>query len=162
VPGEYLRIEGVQEALAALRTYEGPEMTRRIRIATLAGARALKEPIRAATPSHQHTGSRYPSDLRASVAVRVRKDASGFLGYVVGPTGKQGWVRNFVIGGTKAHIELGKVGKPLGLPWGPRALVHHPGSRKNPYVERVGEALEGEVLMAMAKSIAQQQQRAGF
>lgn len=162
MPTQYLRIEGVQDALSVLRSYEGQEMDRRIRLATLRGAQALREPIRQSTPAHQHTGSRWPSDLRGSVAVRVRKDASGFVGYTVGPSGKMAWVRNFVIGGTKPHLEVGKVGKAIGLPWGPRAIVHHPGARANPYVQRVGEREESTVLAAVAKSIASQSTRAGY
>lgn len=160
----YLEVTGVQQALATLDTYEGVEMNRRIRAATLAGARALRGAIQEASPPHVQAVRKYPSDLRASVAVKVRKDALGFVGYVVGPSGRQGWVKHFVIGGTKPHREpkLRAAEVILGTPWGPRSVINHPGAHANPYVARVGQRYGSIVLAAMSKEIAGQIARRGF
>lgn len=154
----------LKSAMADLRSYQGPEMAKRLRKATLAGANALKGPIREATPVIKGPEPKdgYPHDLAGSVAVRSLKEGGQWIGYRVGPGGKKGWFAAMVIGGTKPHIILGKKGKELGLPWGPRAIVHHPGAKANPYVERVGADQESRVLEAMARSIVSQREKAGF
>lgn len=149
-----VEIIGLEEALAALTSYTGPELDQRIRQATLAGAQELRDALIDAAPPHARSGSRYPSDLRGSTLIRARRQDGQWTGYVVGPLGKQGWVRNFVIGGAKPHIEVGAVGTLMATPYGPRRYVHHPGQRPNPYVQRVGESDGDVVLAAVAAQIA--------
>lgn len=154
----------LKAALADLRSYQGPEMAKRLRKATLAGATSLKAPIKGATPVNRgkQPSDKWLHDLAGSVAVRQIKEAGKWIGYRVGPGGKKGWFAAMVIGGTKPHVILGQRGKVLNLPWGPRALVHHPGAKANPYVAAVEQGQESRVFEALAKSIVTQRDRAGF
>ena len=136
----------IRDASRLLQSYQGAAMEKRLQRATLAGVNALKGPLRSATPRGR-TGN-----LASSIKVRRvregRKRGARFLGYTVGPGGKNGRHRFMVVGGTKPHIILGAKGKPLGLPFGPRAMVRHPGAKANPYVERAGNASEGRAVAA--------------
>lgn len=145
----------LNDALAELRSYQGPEMQKRLKVATRAGATSLKAPVKAAAP--RKTGR-----LADSTKVVQVKDAGKWIGYRVQVGGKGARQANIIVGGSKPHRIRGKVGEPLGLPFGPRAVVHHPGTKPNPYVQRVGEREDERVFAAMAKSIARQRSKAGF
>lgn len=152
---EYVVVNKAQlnDILAELRSFQGPEMEKRLKSATLAGANALKGPTRAEAPVR--TGTLAASTKVQQVRTGGSRGVRGqWVGYRVVVGGKGARYANVVIGGSKAHRIRGKVGEALGLPFGPRAVVHHPGSKANPYVGRVGERDGDLVLTAMAKRIA--------
>lgn len=152
--------KALSEALADLRSYQGPEMDKRIRKATLAGAKSLEDPIRGATPVNhgKKPGGKYPHDLRGSVRTRHARAVGKWVGYKTGPGGKTGFYASAVIGGAKPHL----IGVPKTSGLGKR-FIHHPGVRRgNPYVDAVGKAQEDRVTAAMAKSIVTQRTKAGF
>jgi hypothetical protein len=146
----------LNDILADLRSYEPPEMEKRLRRATLAGANVLKRQVASDAPQGK-TGK-----LRGSPRARATRTYGRWIGYRVTVGGRGVRYANVVVGGSRPHLILGKVGKPLGLPWGPRMVVHHPGARANPFVARAGDEEGDAVLLAMAKSIASQRTRAGF
>lgn len=168
--GTFLKVDDAQVRAIReqLRSYQGAEMEKRLRKATLAGARSLVAPLRSATPRAKgRVPTSHPRDLSRSIRVRQMKSGGHgrnrkFIGYRVGPGGKLGFHRYWVIAGTKPHFITGKVGSPLGLPFGPRAYVMHPGARANPYVARVEAAQRDRVMRVMARSIARQKAKAGF
>ena len=146
--------KALSEAVAELRSFEGAEMEKRIRAATLAGARSLVAPVKEAAP--RKTGA-----LAASTKVAAVKADGKWIGYRVRVGGKGARQANIIVGGSKAHTIRGKVGHPLGLPFGPRAFVHVHGVRANPYVARTGRNEGDRVLTAMGKSIARSNRARG-
>jgi len=125
-------VQGVAELRTALEQLTGKPLDRALRKATLTAARALRAPLQAAAP--RDTGK-----LRKSI--RARKARRG-IGALVGPTV---WYRHFVSLGTRRHRISAKDGA-LKVGSGFAQSVEHPGSKPNPYLSRVADAHEREVL----------------
>lgn len=161
-----------------LEAFMEPQMTKVMRGTARAGAKVLVGPLQAATPIKDRagagTGGFYtsrsgiprsygnPGDMRNSIRLAwARGSASrGGIAYVVGPFGKRAFMRHWVTAGTKPHIIQGAVGHKLRLPFGARAIVHHPGARANPYIARIGREQQGAVRAAMLAYIASQAKKA--
>ena len=84
-----------------------------------------------------------PGGMRASVSAR-RIKSNPSIGVVVGPMGKQAFMRHWIAKGTKPHdIYPKSTLKKLAILGGFADVVHHPGSRPNDYAGRayaIGDA----------------------
>lgn len=124
-----------------------------IQKATTGAAAVLKGPMKSeapvkkrATAGKRGPGYGQPGDLRASIrAVKVRDVRAGEIASIVGPMGRKGFTRHWVIQGTKPHMI------------GPRA---HPGSQPNPFVARAVDANESKVADTFEKELDKHVQRA--
>ncbi len=106
--------------------------------AIVAGARVLVAPMRAAAP--KVTGT-----LRKSVKVSNRRGSVS-----VGPTARH---RHLVIRGTRPHEIRPKDDGSLRFGGGHAEVVHHPGSKGNPFVDRAFRANRERVLDTIRKHI---------
>jgi len=89
-----------------------------------------------------------PGGLKASVKFRRIKSNSA-IGVVVGPMGKQAFMRHWITQGTKAHLIRPKSASILRLAFGFARLVRHPGSKPNAFVTRAeGKAMNQAVEIA--------------
>ncbi len=145
-----------------LRELQGEPMDRILRRMASAGAASLKAPLKSAAPVKSFGGKRgngygNPGDLRDSMKMRRAKhQGDGGIAAVVGPMGKRAFMRHWVVKGTKPHDEpkLGSNRHVVMTFLGRAAsIVHHPGSRANPFVKRIGDAGHGLVRNAMVESL---------
>lgn len=149
----------VQKALDALEPKAAKAVIQR---ATTAAAGVLKGPMKKGAPVKRRAaagarGQGYgtPGDLRDSIrAAKVKKTRGGEVATYVGPMGRKGFTRHWVIQGTKPH-GLGKKGL-----LGRRGGAPHPGSRPNPFVSRAADANEGKVFDKFEKELDKHLQRA--
>lgn len=122
-----------------------------IQKATTGAAAVLKGPMKAEAPVKKRGGKSgegygQPGDLRASIrAVKVRDVRAGEIASIVGPMGRKGFTRHWVIQGTKPHMI------------GTRA---HSGAQPNPFVARAISANESKVADTFEKELDKHVQRA--
>ena len=128
----------MDKAIARIAKYEAKPLERRARQAYIEGARLLVRPIRGAAPVGP-TGN-----LRRSVAARSNRLRAGEMAAAtVGTRQRIAPHRHLVTGGTKAHSLQAK--RPGKSPWSrmpdgsviPNRFLRHPGSRADPFVDRV-------------------------
>lgn len=95
-----------------------------------------------------------PGDLRRAVRVSRVRDVSQGIGVYVGPMGKLAFMRHWIVGGTKAHlIRASKKDGLLRLINTFARVVHHPGSKANPFVTRASARAEDEALRVAEETI---------
>jgi HK97 gp10 family phage protein len=104
---EFLKVTGLDEALATLRQLKQPQLDRASQKVISAAARSLVAPIR-------HEAPVLSGALARSVSAR-RGKKTNFPSAIVGPRSPH---RHLVIQGTKPHA------------------INHPGTRPNPFVDR--------------------------
>jgi hypothetical protein len=127
-------------AMARLERYQGKPLEKRARQAYLEGARLLRGPMQRAAPVGP-TGN-----LKRSISSRANRLRPGEMAAATtGPRHRKAPHRWFVTTGTKAHSLTGvrKRGAFAVFPDGNVrrfAGFRHPGSKANPFVERVTDA----------------------
>jgi hypothetical protein len=122
-----------------------------LRVATSAGARAAVPILRAATPvgptgnlrrSVQAKAIRRQYGIGSVVAPMTRKEKTTKSGKVRAGTGTAAQHRALVEYGTKPHIIAPRsLGGRLAVAGGYARLVHHPGAKPNPYLERAAGSM---------------------
>ena len=125
-----------QRALLAKFTQQ--KVDKVLQSAARAGANAMADVVRGAAPVgvsrrpsqfYRRQGLGHGTFLGSIKARRIRKRGlnSQTIGFVVGPAGKFGFTRHWITGGTRPHlIRRGRGGR-----------IQHPGSKGNPFIERV-------------------------
>jgi len=146
--------KALDRAVARLKRYEGRDLQTRARKAYLEGARLLVTPMRREAPKGP-TGN-----LRRSIAARAPKLRSGEMAVAsVGPRGGRGKGahRWFVTAGTQRHsLAPVRKGPWVRFPDGEvrrGADVTHPGSRANPFVDRVADRYGDQVRSFIAAQV---------
>lgn len=136
-----------------LKAWEEPAVKRTLGAAASAYGRTVKPILKAATPVAR-PGNPYatgPGSLQR--ATRFKRMSARFgIGVVIGPMGRTAYYRRWVVGGTKPHDIAAKRGGRLRLGNRFATVVHHPGAKANPYVERVG-ALSEEIGTRAAENV---------
>lgn len=93
-----------------------------------------------------------PGDLRRSIAARkIRSNPA--IGVAVGPMGKLGFARWWVVRGTRPHTIRARSGF---LPAGMGREVRHPGAKANPFVARGVARGEAEAMQIAEDSIMEE------
>lgn len=134
----------MDKAIARIAKYEARPLARRAQQAYIEGARLMVRPIRAAAPLGP-TGN-----LRRSVAARSNRLRAGEMSAAtVGTRFRIAPHRHLVTGGTKPHSLAGKRKGPWSVfPDGQvraNASLMHPGSKANPFQDRVVASLAPQV-----------------
>jgi hypothetical protein len=150
VVGIGVDIRGIPELQAALAKFEDAPAKKLLQKASTAGAKALKPPIQGEAPVGP-SGNRHTKRgaLRRSVSSRqARKDRPAA---VVSARPKVAFYRHMVIGGTKPH----DIRRPATTPTGGQYMrvIHHPGAKANPFVERGFQSGEAAALAAIDRVI---------
>ena len=145
--GTYKVDDSGQRAL--MRHYAPDKLDKIFAASARAGAKAAESVMQAAAPvgkskrpsqfyRRQALGHGTFKDSVKARRIRKRNINRETVGFVVGPAGKAGFTRHWISGGTRPHlIRRGRGGR-----------IKHPGSRGNPWVERVA----GRALAAATKA----------
>jgi HK97 gp10 family phage protein len=140
---ESVTILGMDAVIRALELLDDPAASKLLQKATAAGGKALKPFIQAEAPVK--TGR-----LRRSVSTRQARKARPAT--VVSPRPKVAFYRHFVIDGTRPHeIVIHNAVTPTGGHY--TRVIHHPGAKANPFVDRGFARGESAALAAIEKVI---------
>jgi hypothetical protein len=142
-----------------LKHWTEPEVHKTLKAAAAAYGTIMVPIVQAATPIAR-PGNKYasgPGNLQKLTKWKYIAARYG-IGVVIAPMGKNAYYRRFVTMGTKPHVILpkapgsrGQAARALAIARGYARVVHHPGARANPYVERAGRA--GDHLAAASAEI---------
>jgi len=141
-----VKVSGLSDLKKAMQTL--PEKLERghMRAAMRAGAVVIRDSAKSKVPVE--TGL-----LKAGIKVKSRSSRKGIIKARVMTTGPHQRIANLVEFGTKPHVIKPKAGKFLFFGGKMRALVHHPGARKKPYMRPTFDEKGHESVKVVARAL---------
>lgn len=150
------RVLGVNEIRKWLKAYTGPELRKRMKRATKAGAEQLRGPLRSESRNVSQRMGKAVSVVATprTLAGKITRLRGGDVGTYIGYRRKTAFFAHFVVGGTKDHgprraramVFRGKDG-------GWVRTRHVRGVKANPIPSRVASRHEGAVYHAVDRDL---------